>query len=147
MAALNAALEMEQGTRTAEATAARDERKFQNDLELKREEARLGIGKGGRNPRALEDVSQDAFKAAFTAASSASPPVDMVEGETPSAYAERIARGTTQLQQIMFPETYGANTDILNTVRKALESGTSPDKVRQDFLSTFPGADPSYYGL
>jgi hypothetical protein len=44
MAALTAALNMEQGTRTAEATAARDERKFQNDLELKREEARLGIG-------------------------------------------------------------------------------------------------------
>jgi hypothetical protein len=102
MAALNAALEMEQGTRSIEATAARDDLKFDRDVVL------AGLrGDSGRNPRAIEDFVQNVYTEALKAASGVARPDDMVEGETPEAYAARKANTARQYMGQQFPGTYG----------------------------------------
>jgi hypothetical protein len=119
MAALNAALEMEQGTRSAEATAARDELKFQRDVVL------AGLdGGGGRDPRAIEDFVQNVYTEALKAASGVAPPEDMGEGETPEAYAARKANTARQYMGQQFPGTYGggvpAADDLTEDERRLL---------------------------
>jgi hypothetical protein len=101
MAALNAALEMEQGTRTIEATAARDDLKFDRDVVL------AGLrGDSGRNPRAIEDFVQNVYTEALKAASGVARPDDMVEGENPEAYAARKRKHSRQYMGQQFP-AYG----------------------------------------
>jgi hypothetical protein len=71
----------------------------------------------------------------------------MVEGETPSQYALRIAEAGLRNQRLQFPQTYGVDPEIQLRVTQALQSGEDPAKVREDFLSAYRGADPSFYGL
>jgi hypothetical protein len=147
MAALNAALEMEQGTRSAEATAARDELKFQRDIQLEQEKARLGGG-SGRDPRAIEDFVQNVYTEALKAASSVAAPPDMIEGEAPEAYAARKADTARQYMGQQFPGTYGGGGDpIMTRVQEALQKGMDPAKLRTDFTAAYPNLDPSAYGL
>ena len=100
MAALTAALNMEQGTRTTEATAARDERKFQNDLELEREKARLGVGGGSAFNRA--ELPIEVYTTALNE-NRKSTTLDVPEGLETEAYAKRLAaeQALTQIQGLI----------------------------------------------
>jgi hypothetical protein len=126
MAALTAALEQEQSTRSSEAQLARDELKFQRDIALEREKAMLGGG-GGRDPRAIEDFVQNVYTESLKAALSVSPPLDMAEGEPPEAYAARKADAARQSMRQQFPGTYGGGggaplaDDLTEDERRLLE--------------------------
>lgn len=148
LAALEATMEQESEIRKAETAAAKSELQFKRDLSLEEAKARLRAKyeSSGRNPRALEDFVQNTFNTALKAAQE-NPPADMQEGETPIAYATRIADQAGMQQQIRFPETYGISPAIKSRVDSLLKSNTDPAEIKRQLEQTFPGIDTSLYGL
>lgn len=146
MAAMKGALDLESSRATAEARAAEGELDRANRLEVARISAE-SRGGSGRNPRAVEDFVQNVYTESLKSAQDVATPQDMLEGETPEAYASRKSRIALREQQTMFPGTYGPNPDILSKIEEARNNNVDPAKLRSDFMLQFPGVDPSLYGL
>jgi hypothetical protein len=102
MTAMKAAMDMQ----SAQASDAARAMEGQLDRESRERVADISAaGGGGRNPRAVEDFFQNLYNTSLTAAQSPASPTDMVEGETPSQYALRIAEAGLRNQRLQFPQT------------------------------------------
>ena len=147
LAAFKMASEQKAAESAAEARASESELDRLNRLQVAQIGAASRGSGGGRNPRAVEDFVQNVYTESLKSAQDVAPPQDMLEGETPEAYAARKSRIALREQQTMFPGTYGPNPDVLARVAEAKKSGVDPGKLRSDFMAQFPGVDPSLYGL
>jgi hypothetical protein len=143
MAAMRAALDQESGMRSAEAESARDERKFQQRMQL--EVLKAGLkGQGGQDISPLDPFAESVLRVAG----------DMITNEG-GDYTDAIRKAYPLVQnlpgyaEMNLPpvESLLVQPEIKSRVDQALSQNVDPAKIRRDLEAQFPGIDPSLYGL